>query len=309
MTGSSEYHGVIGVDRIHGKIDEDLLLCSICHNVLWNPVACKSCENAFCTLCIHTSLKEKNNYCPFNCYFEERKCPPCISILLSKLQIDCCYKLNGCTTIVSYERLDEHEEECNYQPLECEKCHKQMLKQDFEQHQQECELIDLTCNECHVIYKRKDLNQHTEIECLQNQFEQQQQMIEKKMNENEDIVKNMEKETQHLVQSQMTTMDTKLELVDEILRMEHETQQNEFEQKFQTQQDLFDEKQKLMEKKLNENDEKYNMMLENIEEEIQQIRLLKNDSNANENGTNAKLCKVDLDKLSKSVRYAGNPRF
>ncbi|CAF0722354.1 unnamed protein product [Didymodactylos carnosus] len=103
---------LISVDRVHGNVNDDLILCSICSGLLWKPVACKSCENPFCLSCIRQWSRRKTNTCPFNCKYEQRRCPPSIITILSRLTVECCHKAHGCSQVVPYEQLGKHEEEC-----------------------------------------------------------------------------------------------------------------------------------------------------------------------------------------------------
>ncbi len=78
------------------------LECSICHDVLWKPVACQSCETPFCSACMHRWLSNNPNKCPNRCEsYKDRKCPPFIAKLLAELEISCFYKSNGCQQVVS----------------------------------------------------------------------------------------------------------------------------------------------------------------------------------------------------------------
>jgi hypothetical protein len=93
----------ISSDRVKGvsSINVNHLECSICHNVLWKPVACQSCETPFCSECIHQWLSDNPNQCPNQCEsYKERKCPPFIAKLLAELQISCFYKSTDCQQVV-----------------------------------------------------------------------------------------------------------------------------------------------------------------------------------------------------------------
>ncbi len=102
------------------------LLCCICQNVLWKPVACSTCENAFCASCIRTWTNKQNSFgqatCPFHCRFQEKRAPPILNNLLSKLQIYCAYAPNGCQEVVLYDALEKHEETCQYERTPCRIC-------------------------------------------------------------------------------------------------------------------------------------------------------------------------------------------
>ena len=102
------------------------LLCCICQNVFWKPVACATCENAFCAGCIrtwtNTQAPWKTMMCPFYCKFQEKRAPPIINNLLSKLEIYCAYETNGCREILPCDALEKHEETCQYERTPCEIC-------------------------------------------------------------------------------------------------------------------------------------------------------------------------------------------
>ncbi|CAF2064224.1 unnamed protein product, partial [Rotaria magnacalcarata] len=71
---SVEQSNSIAADHVQGSFDEDLVTCSICHMILWKPVACKTCENSFCSDCINQWQQKQPNKCPFACRYEKRKC-------------------------------------------------------------------------------------------------------------------------------------------------------------------------------------------------------------------------------------------
>jgi hypothetical protein len=92
---SSRVSDTSGVDVAH-------LECIICHDVLWKPVACQSCETPFCSACINQWLAYNPNKCPNRCEtYTERKCPPFVAKLLAQLQITCFYQSNGCQQVIT----------------------------------------------------------------------------------------------------------------------------------------------------------------------------------------------------------------
>jgi hypothetical protein len=92
---SNRVNDASGINVVH-------LECSICHDVLWKPVACRSCETPFCSACINRWLTNNPNKCPNRCEaYIERKCPPIIVKLLAQLQISCSYQEQGCQEVVT----------------------------------------------------------------------------------------------------------------------------------------------------------------------------------------------------------------
>jgi hypothetical protein len=83
-------------------VNVNLLECPVCHDVLWQPVACQSCETPFCSACINGWLINNPNNCPNRCEsYIERKCPPFIAKLLAQLQITCFYQSKGCREVIT----------------------------------------------------------------------------------------------------------------------------------------------------------------------------------------------------------------
>ncbi|CAF3336864.1 unnamed protein product [Rotaria socialis] len=166
----------ISADRVcdASGISVGHLECSICHDLLRKPIACQSCETPFCSVCIYRWLIANPNNCPNQCEtFVERKCPPFIAKLLSQLHIACYYQSKGCPQIISYEALDKHESECDYQPQQCPGCRLQILKKDFHNHTKNCASVGLTCQDCCLVYKRVDTaTKHTDNICLSKQLRQ-----------------------------------------------------------------------------------------------------------------------------------------
>jgi hypothetical protein len=80
---------------------------------------------------------------------------------------------------VSYEALDKHEIECDYQPNKCPGCQSQILKKDFDHHIRNCASIELTCADCKLVYKRGDAGtKHTEIICLREESRRNKSQIQ-----------------------------------------------------------------------------------------------------------------------------------
>ncbi|CAF0809666.1 unnamed protein product [Didymodactylos carnosus] len=172
-----------------GILLHDVYLCPICQNILWKPVACKTCENSFCSKCITSWLSKGRGLCPFKCTYRERKCPSILLSLLSKLEVDCRYKSNGCSKIMYYELLEEHEDECQYQMKQCKGCEQSILLKDLVNHEDECGMVDVICYKCQTIYKQKEMKYHDQIKCLENAMErkmsdalkQQQKMFDERL--------------------------------------------------------------------------------------------------------------------------------
>ncbi|CAF3936784.1 unnamed protein product [Rotaria sordida] len=96
-------------DRVRGpsSVNVDLLECPICHDLLWIPVACQTCETSFCSTCIDRWLADNPEKCPNRCKtYIKRKCPSFIVKLLAQLQLTCYYQSQGCEQIRSLFTID-----------------------------------------------------------------------------------------------------------------------------------------------------------------------------------------------------------
>ena len=57
----------IPLDRISSDLDKKILenkICSICLNLVWNPIDCSKCQNIFCKYCINSLLAKRKYSCP-----------------------------------------------------------------------------------------------------------------------------------------------------------------------------------------------------------------------------------------------------
>ena len=92
----------ISSDRVLDQNQIDLInvQCSICHETLWKPVACQTCETPFCFRCITPWIDQNPGKCPVGCgKYIQRSCPRFIIENLSRLQIHCIHQPNGCTEV------------------------------------------------------------------------------------------------------------------------------------------------------------------------------------------------------------------
>ncbi|CAF1354703.1 unnamed protein product, partial [Didymodactylos carnosus] len=126
---------------------------------------------------------------------------------------------NGCFVVTSYEALEKHEQQCDYQLKKCEGCEQELLLKDLKQHQQQCDQIDLMCSTCETIFKRKDMKNHNEVQCLKQQLKQQK-----------DQVQQLKVEFKQEIQQLKETMDQKLKNQQDAFDQEHVKQKELHEQ-------------------------------------------------------------------------------
>lgn len=101
-------------------------ICSICHEVLHDPVKLIGCDHIFCRTCIvpvAQSLDKNRRICPLDSIkikkgeIEE---PPRVFVALWKeLKIKCRYANQGCNEEVAIETLDDHTKKCQFNVSTC----------------------------------------------------------------------------------------------------------------------------------------------------------------------------------------------
>ncbi len=134
-------------------------ICSICFNVLKDPVLCPRNHHCFCRACITRHLQNS------------RRCPTCADGLtvetlaepqrmvkdyLNELNIHCIHKNRGCQAIVQLQHLDQHEATCGFTPAVCtnQGCGATVSKRDLIHHESEvCEFRKLKCHSCEEMTK------------------------------------------------------------------------------------------------------------------------------------------------------------
>ena len=144
----------------------DHITCSICLEVLQEPVQCVNNEHYFCKECISEHLT-RSQTCP-TCRDELttdtlRPVSRVVRNLLQQLQYTrCMYASRGCKSTVKHEDLLSHHEECGFAPVQCshDVCEVTVNKQDLGSHQENCEFRSVTCEECLEAMKKRDYGKH-----------------------------------------------------------------------------------------------------------------------------------------------------
>lgn len=220
---------ILSKDRLvvqeHNKTNLDDFLCKICNNIAFDPLCCNSCGKLFCSYCINKYQKEEN----YTCLCFKPKAflgglPNFLFTKFIKLIFQCRYYREGCRALLRHsEILDheagcelqpvtcrfspctyrskgtlvrEHQQNCGYRPIRCEKCglyvkinqtekHKQecdfslhdcsgckksFLKKDLEEHMDFCPEVEIKCNHCDKVFLKPEFNSHMQLECIEKQI-------------------------------------------------------------------------------------------------------------------------------------------
>ncbi|XP_028415399.1 uncharacterized protein LOC114538420 [Dendronephthya gigantea] len=160
-------------ERFIGQIRHDLICC-ICLCVLKNPRLCEAGEHLFCLSCITRSLAN------------DEKCPKCrqhltlatlkhpqglIRTILSELKIKCVYIDRGCPEQVELGNLQDHANNCEYRPVSCENCRREIephitrISRRLDEMEESQNLYSQQVNEVN--------NSYEEIRTLTNEIEEE----------------------------------------------------------------------------------------------------------------------------------------
>ena len=97
------------INKNEFKILGDNIICSICQELLYDPVQCESCQNCFCKECITQWIK-KSKSCPFKCEKIIFKGNRFVKNILSILKFKCD---NNCDYEIPYLEIEKHyDEDC-----------------------------------------------------------------------------------------------------------------------------------------------------------------------------------------------------
>jgi len=112
----------IDPDRLLSKEVDEGLVCSICTDILDDPIMIDDCEHAFCRQCIHHWYR-MNKTCPQDRKrFTENKLvkiPRYMQNHLNALMLKCFFYKNGCTYTSRLEAMDAHKMNCLFDPINC----------------------------------------------------------------------------------------------------------------------------------------------------------------------------------------------
>ena len=137
-------------------------LCPICTKVLVNPHVTDCCGQHFCEQCL-TKWFQRGKICPHcrSTNFTHIRYLP-LKRKINDLQVYCSNRKDGCTTITSVSRLDDHLRECLYATVKCSyKCGQALFRKDLTNHtKNKCQYRPSTCRYCQKRYKHCFIFEH-----------------------------------------------------------------------------------------------------------------------------------------------------
>ena len=139
------------------KAVDDHFHCSICYNVLKEPMMCRNNEHLFCRDCITEHLNTNSHTCPEcneDLTVETLRRARLVNNILSSLKIKCDYFHRGCQEYICLEELDSHVENCGFAPVKCsnEECEMIVNKREIIHHESTvCEYRKVKYHNCEKI--------------------------------------------------------------------------------------------------------------------------------------------------------------
>jgi hypothetical protein len=140
------------------KLDNSLK-CLICDKLVINPSYCNKCKHLFCERC-SVDINRTCTICPSENL--TIKIPQAYNIMMSKYTIYCKNRKSGCSLILFYENLLEHEENCHHERLLCifPDCFERIKRKNYPFHIKNCKYRIIKCKYCSKDFIYDEYNDH-----------------------------------------------------------------------------------------------------------------------------------------------------
>ncbi|XP_048881059.1 RING finger protein 151 [Brienomyrus brachyistius] len=195
------------LERFVGYVNEGLLCC-VCRDVLEDPLQAP-CEHAFCSSCINSWLVHHHS-CPEDRQpLEGALLKPLFRYMrndLSRLQIRCRNREQGCEMVCSLESVDRHERECEYSLVACTNtgCPLQVERRSLQAHLSSCEFRSRECRHgCGYTILSCEDAQHSCVAELRTELELlRSEMICKMEEVRHEMESRLDSQRRHMVQKE-----------------------------------------------------------------------------------------------------------
>ena len=153
------------VDAIQKDLQTE---CSICLNILRDPLMVDCCGYRFCRGCIESLTSSRGKRCPLcNCRFSAAVQDKLLKRSLNQKRVYCGHKEAGCEWVGELAQFDKHLNAqpdtykrmtgCSYQKLKCIYCSASFQHCKMTEHELNCPERVMTCEYCNV-YRAKQAN-------------------------------------------------------------------------------------------------------------------------------------------------------
>ena len=151
-------------DRFDSNVAD--LLCTICSHVCKSAMTL-NCGHSFCESCILSSNDHFKSICP-SCNLTSIQLVPDFAkrMKINGSSVWCRYKKDGCEYKDALNRIEVHEQTCNYKPFPCSSCGTMINAPTVEHHHEhECPRRLIPCISCHTKVHSNELDEHVEKLC------------------------------------------------------------------------------------------------------------------------------------------------
>ena len=164
-------------------------VCTICSEVLEDPLETQNCQHAFCKSCITTWLTTHST-CPLcrqgiGGHSGLRQLHRIWREKLYSLKVRCCFHSNGCDDDMALFQLSDHLSSCPYKEVLCpnEKCKVTVLRGDLNDHIQVCLFRTVRCQECDLELISSKLQEHKCVNALRKHFDERMGVLKSELSE------------------------------------------------------------------------------------------------------------------------------
>lgn len=160
----------IDINRFVSKVP-DALICSICNDVLDNPVQCPTNQHLFCLVCITIWLQD-NSSCPLDreqLLATQLKPARLVNQLLEDYYVKCNFVGYGCQVVMKFGLINDHGDRCDFDHAEVIARNDRTINQYVEQVEMLQILLENSEHELEIANARLSSFLQTETEVLVDQ--------------------------------------------------------------------------------------------------------------------------------------------
>ncbi len=144
-------------------------ICSICVEVLKNPMLTDCCGQHFCEQCLQNWLQTQGQrtcpHCRAQCFNYIKSLP--MKRAIDSLKIYCPNRSKGCDKIITLGERNQHSKKCLFVEISCtKKCGERMLRKELQDHEDRCPNRLVLCKYCNTKGMYKEITKSHLDECF-----------------------------------------------------------------------------------------------------------------------------------------------
>lgn len=139
-------------------------LCTVCHEIPFDPLLCNKCNKNYCRNCIIRTQGEVCVNCKTKCKYSEGL--KFYNLFFKKQDFQCPHSKSGCSERFRYGQiLFDHVNNCNYAKYACV-CGRDIFIKERQTHDEVCERKKVECDLCLKLFLRYELKSHMK-QCME----------------------------------------------------------------------------------------------------------------------------------------------